>query len=1059
MIEQIFNLDFLLVRDCFLHLPYSWLRKLNCENKNPPTVKLTQDDRIFHLTCSPHSNSGLNENSIGVSGIYANNLGLKEGYVCVSSVGEPPPIRVVHACAMTDDDYEMIEMSQTELELAILNQIQVVSIGQPITVWLSKSLHCNLVIDKLDPPIYFGKLMNLTEIVIEPTVSSRKSDDFLERKIDAMKNDDNKESSNSTDMDSLHFNSSIDTETKNNKHSGVFRVVVVEENSEQCCDDLHNPLKNPYNVFVSKDIATWWRRKPVIERYASVCSLRKIPKASAKTLTETPNIYVRLYAIDESCHQLPTVKNGSNWRHQPLFISPTVKDLLKLSNGAKIKLDLFSPCLDETLSKVELIAPLGLDHEEVETWFRSKLLATGNVLVNNEAPLPMLTTDKVENINVVLDPASLTCWPFSAAEVQTCTLTIKDAQIPEDSDKSKITEDQTPEESKSNENHTSNLETINPQNCRALKKIIKDGICAVELALNLIDAPWMRNTSHMKGSKNILITGSGNKSSADSLCDILSGRPHFVYISKIDCKSLRGKKVDTIEKTLKQTLGDSIYHQPAVLLLYDIDALVGNPIHTNEESAENNPWAQTIHQTCLMLKDIISDIEAFQSVSLLATAQSIKSVSKDLIRSKSHGFFSTVLEIPPLSQEDRIDILKEMLRQKLKIGVNAFENINLDAFAEKTDNYVFEDLQQIVNKVCFKAWIRKSEGSGESELTVTSDDISFAIDSVSPSHLKTIKLFKNSKHNWNSIGGMKKLKDTLTELIIWPAKYRKIYEQCPLKSENGVLLYGLPGSGKTLIASALAGECNLNFISVKGPELLSKYIGASEENVRNIFERAQKAKPCILFFDEFDSLVPRRGHDNTGVTDRVVNQMLTQLDGVEERRGVWVMAATSRPDLIDPALLRPGRIGHNLHCRLPTQEERFEILQVIGKDLPLSSACDFRDVSDKTENFTGADLKSLLYSAHMIAYEEMEDSENNEVGSSGEPSGAGYELKQSVVGKLSIEHRHLLSALKDAKPSLKESELQRYNRIYDSFKMSRSKTGAPIQERAPELLQQTVTLA
>ncbi|RZF49233.1 hypothetical protein LSTR_LSTR016159, partial [Laodelphax striatellus] len=303
MIEQIFSLNFLLVRDCFLHLPYSWLRKLKCENKNPPIVKLTQDDKIFHLSCSPHSNSGSNENRIGLSAIFANNLGLKEGHVCVSSVGEPPPIKVVHACAVTEDDYEMIEMSQTELELAILNQIQVVSKGQPITVWLSKFLHCNLIIDKLEPSMSFGKLMNLTEIVIEPTVSSRKSDDFLERKIDSIKNDDNAECSTSVGTDNRNSQSSLSVELKNNKHSGVFRVVIVEESDEQCCDNLHNPLKNPYNVFVNKDIASWWRRKPVIERYASVCSLRKIPKLSDKTLIETQNIYVRLYPIEESCHQ------------------------------------------------------------------------------------------------------------------------------------------------------------------------------------------------------------------------------------------------------------------------------------------------------------------------------------------------------------------------------------------------------------------------------------------------------------------------------------------------------------------------------------------------------------------------------------------------------------------------------------------------------------------------------------------------------------------------------------------------------------------------------------
>ena len=138
-----------------------------------------------------------------------------------------------------------------------------------------------------------------------------------------------------------------------------------------------------------------------------------------------------------------------------------------------------------------------------------------------------------------------------------------------------------------------------------------------------------------------------------------------------------------------------------------------------------------------------------------------------------------------------------------------------------------------------------------------------------------------------------------------------------MKMQFGVLLFGPPGTGKTLLASAVAKEFDMNFISVKGPELLSKYIGSSEEAVREVFVRAQAAKPCILFFDEFESLVPRRGHDSTGVTDRVVNQFLTQLDGTEGLRGVYVLAATSRPDMIDPALLRPGRVDRKVYCSIP----------------------------------------------------------------------------------------------------------------------------------------------
>ncbi|OUM60389.1 hypothetical protein PIROE2DRAFT_32646, partial [Piromyces sp. E2] len=180
-----------------------------------------------------------------------------------------------------------------------------------------------------------------------------------------------------------------------------------------------------------------------------------------------------------------------------------------------------------------------------------------------------------------------------------------------------------------------------------------------------------------------------------------------------------------------------------------------------------------------------------------------------------------------------------------------------------------------------------------------------------------------------------------------------------------------PGCGKTLLASAVAKECGLNFISVKGPELLNKYIGASEKSVRDLFERAQAAKPCVLFFDEFDAIAPRRGHDNTGVTDRVVNQMLTQMDGAEGLDGVYVLAATSRPDLIDPALLRPGRLDKSLLCNMPDLEERIDILNALSRKLELGPSVDVTELAKKCEGYSGADLQALLYNAHLEAIHEQ----------------------------------------------------------------------------------------
>ncbi|ORY00038.1 P-loop containing nucleoside triphosphate hydrolase protein, partial [Clohesyomyces aquaticus] len=244
----------------------------------------------------------------------------------------------------------------------------------------------------------------------------------------------------------------------------------------------------------------------------------------------------------------------------------------------------------------------------------------------------------------------------------------------------------------------------------------------------------------------------------------------------------------------------------------------------------------------------------------------------------------------------------------------------------------------------------------------------------------------------------------LLETLQYPTTYAPIFAQCPLRLRSGLLLYGYPGCGKTLLASAVAGECGLNFISVKGPEILNKYIGASEKSVRDLFERAEAARPCVLFFDEFDSIAPKRGHDSTGVTDRVVNQLLTQMDGAEGLSGVYVLAATSRPDLIDPALLRPGRLDKSLICDLPGLEERIDILKAVTRKLHLAPEVlgtgtegrNLREMASRTEGYSGADLQAVVYNAQLEAiHDVLGDTEL------GDPtrSGAGPKKENGVAEK------------------------------------------------------------
>eukprot|EP01084_Bolivina_argentea_P104513 187124_1 len=241
-------------------------------------------------------------------------------------------------------------------------------------------------------------------------------------------------------------------------------------------------------------------------------------------------------------------------------------------------------------------------------------------------------------------------------------------------------------------------------------------------------------------------------------------------------------------------------------------------------------------------------------------------------------------------------------------------------------------------------------------------------------------LKKEKEQTWNDIGGLISVKDELLNIFELPIKYRIIFnklgEELNYKLRTGVLLYGPSGCGKTMIGKCIANKCGLNIIVIKGPELLNKYIGASESAIRDVFIRAKQNSPCIIFFDEFESIVPLRGKESTGVTDRIVNQLLTFLDGVEKHSNVFVLAASSRPDLIDSALLRPGRLDKKLFCSIPNQNDRKDIIKkiIINKKIKFNQKISnnlnqiIQLITNQTQYFTGADLNMIFTIAQTYAF-------------------------------------------------------------------------------------------
>jgi len=334
-----------------------------------------------------------------------------------------------------------------------------------------------------------------------------------------------------------------------------------------------------------------------------------------------------------------------------------------------------------------------------------------------------------------------------------------------------------------------------------------------------------------------------------------------------------------------------------------------------------------------------------------------------------HGVFSEFYQIKSHTNKEQVKEIITLIQSNRNV---TFDTKLIDNILTLTDGFVFKDIEKLIDKIIFTNYIDASSSSSLNNQTVinlneSNQEIIYNYVSI---NLIETKLYKSQTQiNWNLIGGCEQTKSQLTELLIWPIKYKYLYSQLKMKQSGGVLIYGPSGCGKTLVASALANESKFNFISVKGPELLSKYIGNSEQNVRELFKKAEKAKPCIIFFDEFDALAPKRGHDSTGVTDRVVNQLLVQLDGVEQCEGVYILAATSRPDLIDQALLRPGRLDQSLYIGYPNRNEIEQIFKIYTNEMNLEE-----DYFDKLSSLcvdlmlSGADIKSIVCDAYLKAF-------------------------------------------------------------------------------------------
>lgn len=594
-----------------------------------------------------------------------------------------------------------------------------------------------------------------------------------------------------------------------------------------------------------------------------------------------------------------------------------------------------------------------------------------------------------------------------------------------------------------------------PKSSEAGYSTPEDEIIPIEAAEMVgIDNVVENCLSNLTRSSSILISG-GLGSGKTSLCYLLAQqlREDFLFnVTYFPCRKLLTDetRISTIKETLRRLFLSAAWCArlggTSVVILDDLDKLC--PVETElQVGGENGRSRQVSEIVCSIVREFCSGTT---SVVLLATAQAKESLNdvvvgghvvREIVSLKAPNKDGRRKVLELLTNEDRAP---NMLRAETSgharnqststhdswldpsnPGTRPGSSEEPDGFvlsrdldfldlAGKTDGYMPGDLVLLVARARNEALIRavQDTSSTSSSISLGTEDFNQALKGFTPASLRNVTLTSSST-TFSAIGGLQETRQILLETLEYPTKYSPIFAQCPLRLRSGLLLYGFPGCGKTLLASAVAGECGLNFISVKGPEILNKYIGASEKSVRDLFERAEAARPCILFFDEFDSIAPKRGHDSTGVTDRVVNQLLTQMDGAEGLSGVYVLAATSRPDLIDPALLRPGRLDKSLICDMPNYDDRVDIIEALSKQLSLSEDVKSRlgEISTRTKGYSGADLQAVVYNAHLEA---IHDALGDRTPAPASPPASNSKETKAIINGI---HPDEPSTKKDTSPS------------------------------------------
>ncbi len=466
------------------------------------------------------------------------------------------------------------------------------------------------------------------------------------------------------------------------------------------------------------------------------------------------------------------------------------------------------------------------------------------------------------------------------------------------------------------------------------------------------------------------------------------------------------------EKKIRDVFAEAEKNAPSIIFIDEIDSIA-----PKREDVGGEVERRVVSQLLTMM----DGLKSRGKVVVIGATNRVNAIDPALRRP---GRFDREVSINVPDKDGRLAILKIHTR-----GMPLWKDVDLNKLASLTHGFVGADLESlskesamnVLRKVLPSIKLDEDEQISPEileKLIVKQEDFMDALKVVRPSAMREV-LVETPNVGWVQVGGLDKVKQELIEAVEWPLKFKESFTRLGIRPSRGILLYGPPGTGKTLLAKAVAKESEANFIQVKGPSLLSMWVGKSEEGVRKIFERARQVAPCIIFFDEIDSLAGKRGIETgTKVTERVLNQLLAEMDGLENLHDVLIIGATNRPDMLDPALLRPGRFDRILLVNAPEEEGRKMILEIHTKEVPLGTGKKLltkaerenllKDFAKKTIGYTGADIEALVREAAMLA------------------------LRESIDSK-QVKQEHFEDALKKIQPSVNKPTIEVYKKIEDNF--------------------------